>query len=192
VQAFSACRTVLLLLRDDAIEEFVEGWPALRSKQLVHCSGSLRTAVAESAHPLMTFGERLYDLDVYRRIAFVTDIGATPFDRLLPGLPNAWYAIPPDAKPYYHALCVMAGNFSTLLWAKLFGELETRFSIPRSAAMPYLQQVNANLQSDSSRALTGPLVRRDMNTIAGNLRALEGDPFHAVYAAFARAYAERD
>ena len=42
-----------------------------------------------------------------------------------------------------------------------------------------------------SRALTGPLARGDAATIAANLTALEGDPFHEVYSAFARAYARR-
>ena len=191
LDAFSTCSTVLLLLRDDAIEDFVNAWPALRSRRLVHCSGSLRTEVAESAHPLMTFGERLYDVELYRRIPFIVEAGGTPFRCLLPGLPNPSFAIPAEQKGYYHALCVMAGNFSMLLWARLFDQLEARFAIPATAAMPYLEQVTANLQSDGGRALTGPLVRDDAGTIAGNLRALDGDPFQAVYAAFARAYAER-
>jgi len=192
VQAFADCQTVLLLLRDAAIEPFIDAWPALADRQLVHCSGSLQTPDAQSAHPLMTFGERLYDIDVYRRIPFILESGDTPLPQLLPGLPNPWFAIPPEKKAYYHAVCVMAGNFSTLLWAKLFGELEDHFAIPASAAEPYLEQVTANLRTDRGRALTGPLVRRDAITIDRNLRALEGDPFHAVYAAFARAYAERD
>jgi predicted short-subunit dehydrogenase-like oxidoreductase (DUF2520 family) len=191
VQAFAGCRTVLLLIRDDAVQQFVAAWPALADMQLVHCSGSLQTPVARSAHPLMTFGDRLYDLDVYRRIPFIVESGGTPLPELLPGLPNPWFAIPPEDKAYYHAVCVLAGNFSTLLWGKLFGELETRFAIPASAAVPYLEQVTANLRADHDRALTGPLVRGDTSTICRNLRALEGDPFHAVYAAFARAYAER-
>jgi len=189
--AFSTCGIVLLLLRDDVIEDFFNAWPALRAKRLVHCSGSLRTGVAESAHPLMTFGERFYDVDLYRRIPFIVEAGGTPFRCLLPELPNPSFAIPAEEKGYYHALCVMAGNFSTLLWARLFDQLEARFGIPPAAALPYLEQVTANLQSDGGRALTGPLVRGDTGTIAANLTALEGDPFQAVYAAFARAYAER-
>jgi predicted short-subunit dehydrogenase-like oxidoreductase (DUF2520 family) len=192
LEAFSGCGTILLLLRDDAIADFVHAWPALRASRLVHCSGSLRTPVAESAHPLMMFAEQLYDLDLYRRIPFIVDAGGTPFHQLLPGLPNPSFAIPPEEKAYYHALCVMAGNFSTLLWARLFDQFEARLAIPASAALPYMEQIAANLHSDGGRALTGPLVRGDTGTIAANLRALEGDPFHAVYAAFARAYAERD
>ena len=190
-EALRSCRTVLLLIRDEAIAPFVGAWPGLRTKSLVHFSGSLVTPVAEAAHPLMTFGPDLYDLDSYRAIPFVLDAGGTPFSELLPGLPNPSYAIPAAQRPYYHALCVMAGNFTTVLWQKLFDELETRFDIPASAAHPYLARVAANLATDAGRALTGPLSRRDARTIAANLEALEGDPFQAVYSAFVRAHDQR-
>jgi predicted short-subunit dehydrogenase-like oxidoreductase (DUF2520 family) len=190
-ETLSACGTVLLLIRDDAIVPFVEAWPVLAHKRLVHCSGSLVTPVAEGAHPLMTFGHAVYTLDEYRRMAFVVDVGGTPFPELLPGLPNPWFAVPQADRPLYHALCVMAGNGSSLLWLKLFDTLERRFNVPAAAAYPYLARVAANLGTDGEAALTGPLTRGDRDTIAANLNALEGDPFQAVYAAFVRAYDER-
>lgn len=190
-EAFASCRTVLLLTGDAAIVTFIEAWPALREKRLVHFSGSLVTPAAEGAHPLMTFGPDLYDLAVYRNIPFVLDAGGTPFHELLPGLPNPSFAIPAAERPYYHALCVMAGNFSTILWLKLFDELQRRFGIPASAAHPYLARVAANLMGDAGGALTGPLSRGDAQAIAANLTALEGDPFHAIYSAFVRAYEQR-
>ena len=82
----------------------------------------------------------------------------------------------------------MAGNFSTLLWLKLFDELERRYGMPASAAHPYLARVTANVIAEGRGALTGPLVRGDQGAIRANLDALEGDPFHVVYAAFVRAY----
>lgn len=189
--ALRGCDTILLLIADRAIEPFAAAWPELAEKRLVHCSGALVTPVAEGAHPLMTFGEQLYDLDTYTRVPFILDKGGTPFDLLLPGLPNPTFTIRAEDRPLYHALCVLAGNYSTMLWSKLFRELETRFGIPASAAFPYLAQVAANLQRDPDRALTGPLGRGDVDTVRANLDALEGDPFHAVYAAFGEAYAQR-
>ena len=189
--AVADCSTVLLLIQDAAIESFVEAHPALRRKRLVHCSGALVTSVAEAAHPLMTFGTDLYDEDVYRRIPFILDSSGTPFDELLPGLPNPSFSIRREDRPYYHALCVIAGNMSVLLWTKLFRELQSRFGIPASAAAPYLEQTTANLLRDPDHALTGPLARGDVGTIHANLRALDGDPFQAVYAACARAYEQR-
>ena len=158
--ALASCRTVLLLIRDEAIVPFVDAWPALQEKRLVHCSGSLVTPAAEGAHPLMTFGPTLYELAEYRAIPFVLDAGATPFAELLPGLPNPSFMIPAVERPYYHALCVMAGNFSTILWVKLFDELHRRFGMPASAAHPYLARVAANVMADADQALTGPLSPR--------------------------------
>jgi hypothetical protein len=190
-EAFHACRTVLLLIKDEAILPFIHEWPGLREKHLVHFSGSLTTALADAAHPLMTVGTQLYDLQCYRQIPFVLEAGRTPFDQLLPELPNPSFTIPAGQRPYYHALCVMAGNFSTLLWQKLFDELEGRFGIPAAAAHPYMFRVAANLASDAGRALTGPLSRGDAATIAANIDALAGDPFQAVYAAFVKAHEHR-
>ena len=189
--ALASCRTVLLLIRDAAIVPFIEGWPALQEKRLVHCSGSLVTPAAEGVHPLMTFGPSLYELADYRAIPFVLDAGGTPFSELFPDLPNPSFMIPAAERPYYHALCVMAGNFSTILWVKLFDELQQRFGMPASAAHPYLARVAANVMADAGRALTGPLSRGDAQAIAANLTALEGDLFHAVYAAFTRVYDQR-
>lgn len=179
-ETLASCDTVLLLIRDAAIVSFVESWPALTEKRLVHFSGSLTTPLAVAAHPLTTFGPDLYDLSVYRRIPFVLETGGPALNELLPALPNPSFSVPAAARPYYHALCVMAGNFSTLLWLKLFDELEARFRIPSSAAHLYLTQVTVNLLAGANRALTGPLSRGDFDTIDSNLRALEGDEYHAI------------
>ena len=189
-EALGNCRTILVLIPDAQIDPFIDTWPALREKRLVHCSGSLVTSAAESAHPLMTFGPALYDLEDYREIPFVLEAGGTPLTRLLPGLPNPSFAIPAADRPYYHALCVIAGNGSTMLWVKLFEELQDRFGIPASAAHPYLRRVATNVIADGRTALTGPLVRGDMKTVTDNLNALEGDAFHAVYAALRKVYAQ--
>ncbi len=190
-EALQSCDRVLLLVSDDAIVACADAWPEAGRPRLVHFSGSLVTPAAHAAHPLMTFGPQLYDLETYRVIAFVLDAGGPSFADILPGLPNPSFTVPAANRPYYHALCVMAGNFSTLLWQKLFAELETRFGIPASAAHPYLARVAANLAGDAGRALTGPIARNDARTIAANLEALEGDPFQAVYAAFVRAHEQR-
>ena len=87
----------------------------------------------------------------------------------------------PPIDLYYHALCVMAGNFSTMLWLKLFDELERRFDIPASAAYPYLARVAANLVADGHQALTGPLARGDTQAVSANLKALERDPYHGLH-----------
>jgi predicted short-subunit dehydrogenase-like oxidoreductase (DUF2520 family) len=188
VAAFAECDTVLVLIRDAAIVPFVDAWPELQEKRLVHFSGSLVTDKARAAHPLMAFTDTLYDLDTYRTVPFVLDSADPPFADLLPGLPNPTFVIPSTERPRYHALCVLASNGSTLLWQRLLNEFSARFGIPPSAVSPFLRQTTANLVADPAAALTGPLTRGDTATIQANLAALEGDPWRDVYAALVRAY----
>jgi hypothetical protein len=99
IEALASCRTVLVLIRDAEIVSFIDTWPALQEKRLVHFSGSLVTKAAEGAHPLMAFGHHLYDLDTHRRIPFVLDSGGTQFHQLLPALPNPSFVIPATDRP---------------------------------------------------------------------------------------------
>ncbi len=180
---------ILLLIRDDAIFSFIEQrpWLAYEGRQLVHFSGSLVTPPAIGCHPLMTFGESLYDLATYEAIPFIAERGRARFEELFPELPNPHHVIDPELKPLYHSLCVMSGNFTVLLWQKMFKELETRLGVPRSAALPYLRQIARNLETDPARALTGPIQRKDFQTLARNQAALAGDPFQIVFESFVKA-----
>jgi 2-dehydropantoate 2-reductase len=186
-EVIDGCQIVLLLIRDGVIEDFVrEHASTLRNRRLVHFSGSLVSKFAESAHPLMTFAERLGDLAFYRRIPFVVEEGRTRFAEIFPGLPNPSYAVPADRKAHYHSLCVMSGNFTTLLWTKFFAELESCFGITRDAAIPYLEAITSNLVHSPESALTGPIARRDLGTLNANLAALRAanDPYEKIYQAF--------
>lgn len=98
------------------------------------------------------------------------------------------YSNPPSKKAYYHALCVMANNFTTLLWQKFFNEMTTAFNASLNDLKPYLKQTLLNIDSDYSNALTGPLKRQDLQTIKHNLDALEEDAFVKIYQAFVDVY----
>jgi predicted short-subunit dehydrogenase-like oxidoreductase (DUF2520 family) len=178
---------VLLAISDDAIEPFIASHTELHSAVRIHFSGRLVTSRAIGAHPLFSFATTLYDRDLYERIPFVIDAGAPPVASLIPGLPNPAFFVAPDDRPRYHALCVLAGNFTTLLWRKFFFELESRFGIPRQHALPYLESVARGL-AGAGAPLTGPLSRGDRGTIDNNIEALAGDPFEGVYRAFLDAY----
>lgn len=179
---------VLLLISDSAIEDFINKHLLHSNKILVHFSGSLTTPAAHCAHPLMSFTKTLYAPDVYKSIWFITEQEGLPFSELLPGVPNQHMAIPKADKNLYHSMCVLSSNFTCLLWQKLFNTLMTKWQIPASAAHPILQQVMQNLMQDPNGALTGPLVRNDLNTINNNLQALENDAYQAIYEAFVNAY----
>jgi predicted short-subunit dehydrogenase-like oxidoreductase (DUF2520 family) len=179
---------IALLISDDAIEAFLDRHRDDDRRIWFHCSGSLSSPTADGAHPLMTFGPEPYDLATYRRVAFVCERDRRSLSELLPGLSNPSFAIEPADKPLYHALCVLAGNGTTLLWQRTFSGLEA-LGLPRAALLPYLEQVALNLAT-SSDPLTGPLVRGDEGTIRRNLDALADDPYRVVYRALAGARME--
>lgn len=179
---------ILLLISDQSIEPFIKRHLTGTDATLVHFSGNLVSAHAHGTHPLMTFADTLYDLECYRSVPFITDADAPAFNQLLPGLPNTHFRLDKTLKPKYHALCVMAGNFSSLLWQKLFSAFEQELGLPGSIANPYLLKMAHNLATNPNAALTGPLVRGDTQTIQNNLTALSKDPFQPIYQSFVDCY----
>lgn len=180
---------VLLAIPDREIETFIQTQLKSFSGTVVHFSGALVTPLAQGAHPLMTFSEQLYPLDKYREIPFVVEDTSSLSD-LLPGLPNESFKISAEKKALYHAYCVMSGNFTTLLWEKFFSDLKIELGIPSAAAVAYLKQIAANLievaEGRSPSAVTGPLVRGDLETVSKNLDALDKnfDRYAGIYRAF--------
>lgn len=179
---------VLVLISDAAIDDFVRRYLAEVSATVIHFSGALVTPLAFGAHPLMTFGPDLYSLEKYRDIPFVVEQGAPGFAELLPGLQNRHVLLKPEHKALYHALCVMGGNFTCLLWQRVFERFGRDFGFAPDIAFPYMRQQTENLMHDYKSALTGPLARGDAATIEKNLAALAGDPFEEVYRAFVSAH----
>ncbi len=173
---------VLLLISDSAIESFYREHLHHYTGSVLHFSGALEIPGVESAHPLMTFAQDLYDLETYKKIPFVTT-SKKPASKLLPGLPNSVHAISADKKAYYHALCVMSGNFTTLLWQKLSAGLKD-LGLPDGVESVYRKQIFQNMAHDLSGALTGPIARHDLPTVIRNDQALRNDPYQQIYRAF--------
>lgn len=192
--ALADCEIVLVLVRDSAIEPLIQENSWLSERRLIHFSGALSTPLARGMHPLMSFGQQLYSQNEYERIPFVVEAHSETearetFFNTFPNLPNPVHAIRPEDKALYHSLCVMGGNFTVLLWQKLFQEFERKLGIPASAANPYLNRITQNLIKNPKAAFTGPIQRGDLTTIHSNLEALKYDPYQEVYRAFLRASA---
>lgn len=183
-QKVSNASHILLLINDHAIDEFIINYLKNSSALHIHFSGSFVSSLAYGAHPLMTFCNTLYHLEQYHSFSFVIDDDAPAFEKLLPGINNHHVRLPTSLKAKYHALCVLSGNFSCLLWQKFFSSLENEFNLPAAIAYPYLKQQIQNILNEPRTALTGPLQRNDIDTIKKNLRALNADPFQEVYQSF--------
>lgn len=175
---------ILLLISDDEIKQFVEQHPFLLKKRLIHCSGSLTFSFAEGAHPLNTFGKDLYPLEIYLKTPFITEKNGSSFSDLLPDLPNPHFALPKEKKSLYHSLCVMSGNFTTLLWQNVFETFENELHLPKEVLYSFLEQTAHNLRVSPEAALTGPIARGDTSTLIRNLDSLSGRPEQQLYYAF--------
>jgi len=136
----------------------------------------------------MTFNNDLYALETYQRVPFIIESEGPTFAEILPGLINPHYVLSKKLKPLYHAFCMISGNFTCLLWERFFSELEQTFSLPKSVAYTYLEQIFHNLRYSDESALTGPLVRGDKKIIKAHLDALKDDAYKNIYQAFVDAY----
>ena len=186
---------VFLLVTDAAIEPLARRAQTIAAelddtkRYWIHCSGSLATSLAWGCHPLMTFpADRLHSWETYQKMAWVIDAQAPAADLLLPRMPNPKFRINPAQKALYHALCVLSGNVTTLLWQRMIRGLEEQLGIPRSAALPYLNAISQSIEDQAETALTGPLARGDRDTLTRDLAALAGDPYAGLLAAAVKAY----
>ncbi len=93
--------------------------------------------------------------------ALARDFGATPF------------MLEDSAKPVYHAAAAAAANFPLAALA-MASDLFAAAGVPWAAARPLVEAVVANAFEMGPRAaLTGPVARGDIETVAAQLRAVD-------------------
>ncbi len=178
---------VWLAISDAAISGFYETYLQGLGLRVVHFSGAFYHPEILSAHPLMTFSEKLFEDSFYKQIHFVIS-GFEDLQMALPGFHNEFSVISINDKAFYHALCVVAGNFPQILWSEVFREA-TDLKIPAAAFETYIRTVTENFISQKSAALTGPLIRKDFDTIKSNLASLQKNKhLQDIYSAFAKEY----
>ncbi len=179
---------IWLAITDDQIIPFYEQTlkEYLNDHQTtVHFSGSVFHKNIACAHPLMTFSSQTYSFETYRKIQFALFDQKTNLSDLMPGFANPCFQILPEHKEFYHALCVVSGNLPQLIWSKTLS-LAENLNIPTSALHNYIETVTNNFISLGSKAVTGPLVRKDLKTITANLNNLKNksSELHSIYKSF--------
>lgn len=197
------CTTHLWVLVSDSalaqVHERLKAGLTLRridkgAMQILHASAVASIAGMTAVHPLMTFGPELYALDTYRTIPLITfdsEIDADSSRRLLALLPNPQARIAGSARALYHALCSMSANFAQILWDAATRTARTELGLPPEAFAPIVLQTAQNHVRHGSEALTGPLIRGDVDTIEKHLHALRDQSLEPLYRAFVRAFIER-
>jgi predicted short-subunit dehydrogenase-like oxidoreductase (DUF2520 family) len=211
LDAAATAGTVLLCVADDDLPGLVAALPELNDDALVaHTSGRHGLAVLSglaglhaAIHPVMTFTGGRSDLTNLDGIAYgVTAQGpalaaATALVAILGGVVEL---VPDELRPLYHAALSHAANHLVTLIADAADLLRqagiddtSRVLGPmtRAALANVLAADPATGRPAGDAALTGPVVRGDVGTVAAHLTALQGTPAEAAYRAMARRTAER-
>lgn len=157
---------------------------------LVHCAGSFGTEVFEGAekrqletlalHPIQTFlrpEQAIRDLPGSFFAISGTRAGIRFGRRLVKELRGRGIVVPNEDRALYHTLCVFVSNFMNALFsaAETIGErLGFSANRTRRLVLPLALSTLRNIVNQGARAsLTGPVQRRDRQTIARHIRALK-------------------
>jgi predicted short-subunit dehydrogenase-like oxidoreductase (DUF2520 family) len=206
-----ACDLLLLTVPDDMLENvanMLTASGAIRAGQLVvHTSGkhglaSLDPAAARGAHvlamhPAMTFTGTDVDLDRLRGCVFgVTATPETkgPAEGLVADLGGTPIWVPEEKRTLYHAGLAHGANHLVTLVAQAMDLLrESGADDPAATLRPLLNASLDNALSSGDAALTGPIVRGDVNTVRAHLDDIADSAPATLdsYVAMARATAER-
>ncbi len=174
---------VWIAVSDDAISEFAEEhFQSLVGRTVCHFSGGKSSftlsrgnlsLTVHATHPLTTFGRT--DTDGWKssfdEVPFVLDresvmsIGVAKLPlknsefkihNLLPGLRNPVHVINSSDRPYYHALCALAGGMTVMIWESVAERFHANLGVNPSILSAFKKQIFENLAAtDCRRALLG-------------------------------------
>lgn len=181
-----ACDLGLICVGDDAIDEVAQRLaPTWGTAPVAHLSGfkpvgalqPLATAGAPtgSLHPLQTLpdaerGARALAGCWAAVTASEPDMGDL-LGRFASSLGMNPFPLPDDAKALYHAASASASNYVVEALA-VASDLLAAAGVDPAVVEPLTRQVVDNVfDAGAAAALTGPLARGDLDTVAGQLRA---------------------
>lgn len=191
----AAGQIVFLTVPDDAIAEMAATIaPGVRPKSLVvHTSGgtsidalqAVRDAGARtgSLHPLQTIPDAKRGAEALNGSAVAVTSPERAQSAPLMRIARAWggkpFFLPDDAKLVYHAAAVFASNYVvSSVWAAttLFETVGVRNA--RDLLAPLVRASVENvLQRGGARAITGPVIRGDVDAVRRHVHALrDADP----------------
>jgi len=183
------CTSVWLAITDSAIQSFYNEHLRSPGPSVIHFSGALSDDRFLCAHPLMSFPKTLLPDEVYAKIHFVIS-GTKTLNEVLPGFKNKFTVLNTEHKAFYHALCVLAGNFPQLLWNEVIQETK-KLNLPVEALDHYIKQITENFLILKEQAITGPIARNDYDTIEKNISSLSHTPkLKSIYTTFVKEFSK--
>jgi predicted short-subunit dehydrogenase-like oxidoreductase (DUF2520 family) len=205
-EVVNAADLTLLTVPDDVIESLAAdlGQSDLHGKGVIHTSGARdaailgiladRGALVGSLHPVFPFADVDTALTTLPGAVFAVEAEADVLRGWLTAMVLALrghvMVIPAGHKAAYHSALVFASNYTVTLYAiaeRLLVELGAEPRVADQALNGLLRGTVENLQRKGvPQALTGPLVRGDIGTLAAHLAALEQTPYGRLYRELAR------
>jgi predicted short-subunit dehydrogenase-like oxidoreductase (DUF2520 family) len=206
-----SCDLLLLTVPDDMLENVVTtmvGAGAIRAGQVVcHTSGRHGLAVLSAAtdigarplalHPAMTFTGTAVDLDRLHGCVFGVTAGEPDrplAEALVADMGGVAMWVPEDKRTLYHAgLAHGANHLVTLVTQAMELLAASGAEDPAATLRPLLTAALDNALVAGDAALTGPIVRGDVNTVAAHLADIEETAPATIpsYVAMAKATADR-
>jgi predicted short-subunit dehydrogenase-like oxidoreductase (DUF2520 family) len=206
-----SCDLLLLTVPDDMLENVVTtmvGAGAIRAGQVVcHTSGRHGLAVLRAAtdigarplalHPAMTFTGTAVDLERLAGCVFGVTAGEADralADSLVTDIGGVAMWVPEDKRTLYHAGLAHGANHLVTLVAQAMELLAASGADdPAATLRPLLSAALDNALVSGDAALTGPIVRGDVNTVAAHLADLAESAPGTIpsYVAMAKATADR-
>lgn len=198
---------VVIAVPDAAVAEvaatLAQAGPATPGAVALHLSGALPSAVLDvlrgqgyatgSLHPLQTVASPEEGAARLRGVAFAFEgeAAARPVaDAIVRAARGRMMKVPASAKATYHAAGVFASNYvvaNAAVAARLLaGAAQVSTPEALAALLPLVEGARANLERlGLPRALTGPIVRGDVEIVRRHLDALDA-PTRALYSALAK------
>jgi predicted short-subunit dehydrogenase-like oxidoreductase (DUF2520 family) len=184
---------VLIAVPDDAITEVAGRLTQANPQVAIHTSGNLGGEVlyplsaqgtaCGAMHPLQTLTGSPEDVSALRGAAFAIsgEQDAIAWARsIVHAIGGEALQISPECRAFYHAAAVMASNYVIALVDTsefLFGEAGVASDAARRILSPLLRKAVENtLTRGPVAALTGPIARGDLHTVAAHLQALSSVP----------------
>jgi predicted short-subunit dehydrogenase-like oxidoreductase (DUF2520 family) len=182
-----ACDILLLTVPDDMLDNVVtqlSASGAIREGQLVvHTSGSHGLRVLEPAtrlgarpvalHPAMTFTGTSRDLDRLALCVFGVTAGVAErawASDVVAELGGSVMWVPEELRGLYHAGVAHGANHLVTLVSQAMELLGAAGATdPAATLRPLLQAALDNALADGDAALTGPIVRGDVNTVRAHV-----------------------
>lgn len=188
---------VLVAVPDDLIHDVAHTLPLTSAQYVVHLSGAHGlapltglAATPVALHPSMTFPGGQVGLDGVMFTATAPDAARSIVERMVKALGAQVQWVADDQRARYHAGLVHGANHLTTLVSQAVAVLrEAGVADPVATLRPLLVATLDNTLRSGHHALTGPIARGDVDTVAAHLAVLRGST-RRTYAELARATVE--